>query len=613
METPASCTPSSARPTLLRIAAIIYLAAAVFAAPVRAGNIFDDDWTPPKPAAQPKTAPSPAPESPPNPTNPSPQNPPVATPPAVGQPSAAPAPPARREIPGRVEQARSRALLKQAFADQLKDRTLAGRKKLAQALLDEVPKTADNPSDEYVLLGGAIEASKESGHLKMCFQAADILASQYDVNGLNVKTDAVLKMNLHGDSTATAADNVQAALDLIDPLLAAEDFVTAGKILKSARTAATGDQALSAAVQKRMAVVEGLRLAHDRVAQSLEKLKASPNDAAANLAVGSYLCFNKAEWEKGLPLLAKGSDPNLKQAATLELAHPADTADQVRLADEWWDVATKQSEALRAETMHHAAGIYTIALKAATGLKKTMLERRIAQAAALAEGAKNGVASGPDSMVHPRSRVVVFFPGTGREEAVFRKISNGQMRAMSRPDSTNLLANPDGLANVGILVLGNEFLRDTPAASMTENSENNLRRFVDGGGDLVVFEQQNGDPTRLLERLFSVKVKADNYRRVTAIPPRLAAAVQAAGLTDDIHRNPFNSCNLYTVPQNSAIFLRGGDGSDAEPVVSAGVPFGKGRIILVGNNMETTEAPWNEEVLNYIYGFKNKVEPKAAP
>ncbi len=46
-------------------------------------------------------------------------------------------------------------------------------------------------------------------------------------------------------------------------------------------------------------------------AQSQEKLKESPDDPAANLAVGSYLCFNKDQWERGLPMLAKGSDPAL--------------------------------------------------------------------------------------------------------------------------------------------------------------------------------------------------------------------------------------------------------------------------------------------------------------
>ena len=212
---------------------------------VLAGNIFDDDWTPPKHATQPRTAPTQPPPAVPIPT---------AT--APSQPTPAPQTPARRPIPGKPDLARSRGLLKEAFAKQLKDRSAVGRKKLAQALLDEVPKAADNPTDQYVLLGGAIEASKDAAALPFCFQAADMMAPQYDVDALNVKTEAALKMNLRGDSPATAAaENVKAALELIDPLLDAEDFSTAAKILAVARPAASGYASLASVVQKRIQAV----------------------------------------------------------------------------------------------------------------------------------------------------------------------------------------------------------------------------------------------------------------------------------------------------------------------------------------------------------------------
>jgi hypothetical protein len=281
-----------------------------------------------------------------------------------------------------MEQARSRGLLKDAFAGQLKDRSIAGRRKLAQALLDEVPKTADNPSDEYVLLGGAIEASKDAGALALCSQAADTMAAQYDVDGLSIKTDAALKMDLRGDSPATAAENVRVALELTDSLLAAEDFPAAAKILATARRAATGDPALISAVQKRMQVVESARAAHDRLAVSLEKLKTSPNDPAANLAVGIYLCFNRGDWEQGLGLLAKGSDANFKKLAMLELSRPKTNEELIRLADRWWEIGAVQPDMIRSAIHRHAASIYKTASEGVTGLERKVLDRRIAEASA---------------------------------------------------------------------------------------------------------------------------------------------------------------------------------------------------------------------------------------
>jgi formylglycine-generating enzyme required for sulfatase activity len=296
-----------------------------------------------------------------------------------------------------MEQARSRGLLKDAFAGQLKDRSIAGRRKLAQALLDEVPKTADNPSDEYVLLGGAIEASKDAGALALCSQAADTMAAQYEVDALSIKTDAAPKMDLRGDSPATAAENVRVAMELTDSLLAAEDFPAAAKILATARRAAASDPALVSAVQKRMQAVESARAAHDRVAASLEKLKTSPDDPAANLAVGSYLCFSRSDWEQGLGPLARSSDANLKQVATLELSRPKASEDVIRLADRWWEIAAKQPDTIRSAIHQHAASFYKTALEGVTGLQKTRMEHRIAEASADQFASRQAGASLPHS------------------------------------------------------------------------------------------------------------------------------------------------------------------------------------------------------------------------
>jgi hypothetical protein len=66
-------------------------------------------------------------------------------------------------------------------------------------------------------------------------------------------------------------------------------------------------------------------------------LQSNPEDADANTTVGRYLCFIQADWEKGLPLLAKGKDAGLKQLATKELAQPTDLKELFAIADGWWN------------------------------------------------------------------------------------------------------------------------------------------------------------------------------------------------------------------------------------------------------------------------------------
>jgi hypothetical protein len=371
-----------------------------FCAPhASAGNIFDDDWTPPRQVNRPRDVPAQPPPPVPNPAPDAAKPPavPPATPPAIPPPPADAAPPPaprHRAIPGKAEQARSRALLKQAFATQLKDRSPAGRKKLAEALLAAGPRTADNSSDEFVLLCGTLDAAREASLLRLCFTAADQMAAMYDVDALSVKSDAALKVSLRGDSPAVAAENVKAAMELIDPLMAAQEYPMAAKILTSARPAAASEPALASVVQQRLAAVEMLRIARDRVQPSLEKLKTAPNDPAANLAVGKYLCFSKHEWEAGIPLLARGSDSALKHLATLETARPAAADDIVRIADGWWDLAAKESGAIKHEMRAHAAVWYQAALSSVNGLTREKVEKRIQEMAAETAQATASVSAG---------------------------------------------------------------------------------------------------------------------------------------------------------------------------------------------------------------------------
>ena len=139
------------------------------------GTIFDDDWTPPKPVGQPHPVPAQPPPAVPPPVVPPPAVPPPAVaPPAVpdAKPPETPPVAARLPVPAKADQARSRALLKEVYAKQIYDRSIAGRKKLARTLLDDAPKMADSPIDRFVLLVGAIEASNEAADLEsLCFQS----------------------------------------------------------------------------------------------------------------------------------------------------------------------------------------------------------------------------------------------------------------------------------------------------------------------------------------------------------------------------------------------------------------------------------------------------------
>ena len=104
-----------------------------------------------------------------------------------------------------------------------------------------------------------------------------------------------------------------------------------------------------------------------------------PDDAEANQVVGAYYCFVKGQWEKGLPILARGSDLSLAELAVRELDRPTHPDQQVALADSWWQVsdrATKYRTAIR----QRAADWYHQALPQLTpGLELVRAEVRMRQ------------------------------------------------------------------------------------------------------------------------------------------------------------------------------------------------------------------------------------------
>lgn len=357
-------------------------------------NIFDDDWDPPappskepdRPAARPRpVAPPRAPVDRPPPTPPA--RPPVVAP---GDPPptvvAPPEPAKRRPVPSPVEQASVRRLMKEVYGPQLADRTPAGRRKLSETLLAQAEKSAVVPAEHFVLLAAAVDASVQAADLPSAFRAADSMATTFEVDGLAMKANAAAVPLPQVNSREAADANVRAALALADELADADDYAAAIKVCAAAQpTAVSADASVRNELSVRQRALVAQREAAARVAKEFDKLKAEPDDPAANLAVGRYLCFVKDDWDDGLAHLAKCDDPTLKALATLERAGVDDAADLSKLADGWMDAAPRQPDAAaRAAVAAHAADLFQRELATATGLRKQVIERRLAEAERLA-------------------------------------------------------------------------------------------------------------------------------------------------------------------------------------------------------------------------------------
>ena len=125
-----------------------------------------------------------------------------------------------------------------------------------------------------------------------------------------------------------------------------------------------------------------IQKAQANVEDAVATLDKNPTDMAANLAVGKFRCFMKNLWSKGIPMLALGEDPALRDLAVKELKGVTDAAGKAKLGDAWWETGEKKAGVAKRNILAHATSWYEQAVPdMAPGLAKLKVEKRIAQAA----------------------------------------------------------------------------------------------------------------------------------------------------------------------------------------------------------------------------------------
>ena len=302
---------------------------------------------------------------------------PTTRPAVMAGPATAPGVAARLRVPPAEERQKTRQLVEEIYARGMVDSSPAARRALADHLLIEAGKTPEPPIDQFVLLSGALQAAEDAKDLALCFRVIDALAGRFDVDALRLRTRSAWKAAAVADSAVQTGANCQAGLSLLDELIASDNFNDASRLIGMLTIAAAVDPQLNAVVKKQATRVQSLAVARANVAGEMEKLRVSPADPPANLAVGRFLCFHVGAWDRGIPMLALGGDMKLSALAKSELAWPTDADKQMAVADGWWDLGEKEGGALREPIRHHAAKWYESVLPAVKGLARTRIEKRL--------------------------------------------------------------------------------------------------------------------------------------------------------------------------------------------------------------------------------------------
>lgn len=285
---------------------------------------------------------------------------------------------ARRPVPAKTVRDDKRAQIAEIF--QVSEAsTPADRLTLATRLLDTGRESENDPAAQFTLFNTAREMALAGGDVRLAFVAIEQLHLNFQVNA-----DTLKVVSLEEASNATVAadaksDIVPLGIKMIDQFLAADEYEKAGALITTMQGIARklrDRDGLAALVERRRRGAE-LYEAYTQAEAALAKLKDEPDDAAANLAAGKYLVFQKGQWERGLPLLAKGDNAAVKKIAELELSAPKTAATQQDLATAWWDAAGNERGKLQKLFRTRAAQWYREAAPKLTGLNAARATARL--------------------------------------------------------------------------------------------------------------------------------------------------------------------------------------------------------------------------------------------
>lgn len=281
--------------------------------------------------------------------------------------------------PSPEEQAAAEKLVKEIFKAEYSKKGPADRQALAKQLLKQGTQSKDDVKVQFVLFREARDMAAQAGDPATAIAAIDELSKQFSVDAPGMISAT---LTLAAKSAKTNEDFktlVGASLKAIEGALRADDFDTAEKYaalaVQHARRAQ--DIPLTSRVAAKSREITETRARHEKLRKARETLTTSPDDPAANLVVGQFLCYVKGDWGQGLPLLAKGADATLSSLAQKDLGNPSDIPGEMAVGDGWWDLSEKEPSPAKERLKERAGLWYANLAEKVTGLNKSKVDKRL--------------------------------------------------------------------------------------------------------------------------------------------------------------------------------------------------------------------------------------------
>jgi len=278
--------------------------------------------------------------------------------------AAEPAAPSRRAPPDAAQARDAEGRMRARFAYDPSRTPASDREALARKLLRSSGEAPEDPAGRFALLRDATELAVQAGSLAVAAEAVVLQAELFQVDPFALKLSALGRIRpLPGTPDSSRALG-EAFFRLARGAAEAGDFETASAAASKAEPLAQGAE--------QVGQVRSFR-------RDAESLRTDSRRAATDPgAAGRYQCLGRGDWERGLPLLAKGPPSPLRTLAEEDLAGAADAAGQARIADGWFELGSEDKNHLaRDRILARACAWYELALTGLEGPERARVERRL--------------------------------------------------------------------------------------------------------------------------------------------------------------------------------------------------------------------------------------------
>lgn len=307
--------------------------------------------------------------------------------PAEPPPSMVGGPPSAQRIPvpSPQDEKLARDQIRQEFRKDYQEATAPAAKVLLARMLLKQGNQETDPVRRFALYQEARELALSGGDFALAIQAGEALGLGFEMDPWSLHLEAAQSLVRNARSTEQRERLLGQLETLAESAVEEDRYQEADSLLEMAATLAgqLRDNVRKDQFLRRKEEVRQIAAAFESIREHLATLQTTPDDPAANEAVGRFYCFVKQAWQKGLPYLAKGETALVRTVAQADLQNPVQPAAQAQVGDDWWAIAETLSDQEKAAVRRRAGYWYLRCEAKLTGEAAQRVRTRLAESGRL--------------------------------------------------------------------------------------------------------------------------------------------------------------------------------------------------------------------------------------